>query len=421
MKIINPYEGIDFATAKVVKSISHEHIASGVEWQNAYDRGIRHFPTVSYQPSVPRFPASNFYCRIVSGQEVYIEYKDWESVPNGVFVLENKILKGGIDAFDDSNGNTIKTDDLPQVPNNEHPEFTKDLRTTTYSLSHFNVLGNMWGEAGHGLNNGTPAQREGHPIHDLSETSNFLLADNQYWKGKAFVTINHCESVTAAEELIKSSLGQLPMGYELFNQSRSRLRNQQIRNTYDKLLRKGFRLYALAVVDWQGVIEIRRTSEEEKANDYIFDATEDRGCNVLYVPNNYDELPANDFIKYNDKSYPNLHGNVYTKAEAGLDCYITGKFFASGLGNHRITNLSITGRKVTFSVDGNPTILKAITSKGEKIVSANNIEISIGIGVTYVRFEAYYDNDVIRDFIFTQPIYIEENNKDDVAQRLLLL
>lgn len=419
MKVINPYEGIDFTTAKVVKSISHEHIATELAWQKAYNRGIRHFPALHYLPAVPRFPASNFYCKIVDGQEVYIEYEDWKSVPDGIFILENKVLKGGISSFTDSDGNIINTDDLPQVPNNEHPTFTKDLKTTTNFLIHFNVLGNMWGEAGWGNNNGNTSQRSGHPICDLSDMSKFLIESNQYWGGKAFATINHCSSSAAAEEIIKSNLRQLPMGFELFNQGYSRSLNQQFRDNYDYLLRKGVRLYAVAVADWQGTIETARTDEE--SNNYTYDATEDRGCNVLYVPDNYETLPANDFVRYNNKSYPNLHGSIYTKAEAGLDCYMQGKFFASGLGNHRITNLNIMGRKVTFSVDGNPTLLKAITSKGEKIVSANNIEISIGIGVTYVRFEAYYDNDVIRDFIFTQPIYIEGNNNDDVAQRLLLL
>ena len=70
LKIINPYEGIDFATAKIVKSISHEHITTALAWQKAYNRGIRHFPALDYSPATPRFPASNFYCRIVDGQEI---------------------------------------------------------------------------------------------------------------------------------------------------------------------------------------------------------------------------------------------------------------------------------------------------------------------------------------------------------------
>ena len=419
MRVINPYAGVDFG--KTVKSITHEHIHSAGQWTKAYERGIRHFAAMSYSPAAPRFPASNYLFKIVDGVPVFNTYKDYANLPNNDYTIVDKRLEGAVEEFKDSEGNIVKTDDLPQVPNNEHPTFTQQLGVTTNFIQHFNVLGNMWGEAGWGDNNGSIADRNGHPLSDLSDMTKFLDASNQYFAGgKVFGTINHCGNLSSAKMLIGSELGKIPLGFEVFNQGYTRDLNRKYRDCYDKLLSEGYRLFAVSVIDWQGYIEKDYADEE-----YIADVDYDRGCNVLLVDSSYDSLPANDFMVVDGKKYPNYHSATYTKAEAGLDCYINGRFYASGLGNHSITELSEKNGTINFSVDGSPSGMAVITNLGRTSVAGNSLSYSIEKGVSYVRFEVFYDNDEKKDFIFTNPIWVEDNdiaeNKSKKIKRNLLL
>lgn len=406
MKIVNPYEGVDWT--RTVRSITHEHIHNATAFANAYNRGIRHFAAMSYSPASPRFPASNYWLRVVDGEPVSQTYKDFNDLPNGDLTIVDKTLKGSVTQFTDSNGNVVFTDDIPQIPNNEHPTFTRKIGETTTFLNHFNVLGSMWGEAGWGANNGTTADRAGHPICDLDDMANFANTTNQYWKGKLFVTINHCRIDSAAEVLLSSRLGNYAVGFEVFNQGFTREYNASFRSCWDKLLSAGYRLNGVAVIDWQGYIEKDKLPSEDITN-YIPEADYDRGCNVLLVDAEYDNLPANDFIEIDGKKYPNFHSSKRTKAEAGLDCYINGKYYASGLGNHQITELSTNGDVITFRVDGSPSKITAITNKGEVQGSGSAITYKVPKGVSYVRFEVFYNNDTKKDFIFTNPIYVEDN------------
>lgn len=418
MNVINPYDGVDFT--RIVKSITHEHITNYLRWANAYNRGIRHFGSVSYQPSAPHFPASNYWYKVIDGIPVPQTYQDFADLPNQDYTVVNKELTGSVKTFEDSEGNTINTDDLPQVPNNEHPTFTKEIGVTTSFLNHFNVLGNMWGESGWGKGNGTISDRVGHPLCDLSDMAKFLDEENQYFKGKIFGTINHCKSLSGAKTLLNSDFSKMPLGFEVFNQGYTRPYNQQIRDCYDALLKEGYRLFAVSVVDWQGDIE--RGGADD---DYVKEADYDRGCNVLLVEDDYDSLPANDFIEIEGKKYPNYHSLTRTKAEAGLDCYISGRFYASGLGNHLINELLENNGIISFSVDGSPSSMYLITNIGRTEIIGNTVKYAIEKGVTYVRFEVYYDNDEYKDFIITNPIWVEDhednNDKQKTKKNLLLI
>ena len=110
-----------------------------------------------YSPACPRFPASNYAYKLQNGTPVLNTYKDFKDIANADYTIVDTELKGSVDSFT-SNGKVIRTDDLPQIPNNEHPTFTKKLGVTTSFLNHFNVLGNLWGEAGWG--SGTTQQRK---------------------------------------------------------------------------------------------------------------------------------------------------------------------------------------------------------------------------------------------------------------------
>jgi hypothetical protein len=446
MKIINPYQGIEFASAKRVKSITHEHIVRGegsASVQNAYNRGIRHFAALHYGPAVPRYPMSNFYYR---SEGVPYAYKDYNDVPNGDWSIVGKYLIGmGYSSFVDADGRTILTDDLPQIPNNEHAlwSLNKSASPVQY-YNHYNMLGNLWAEAAMGDNNGSAAQRgDGiHSLWDSKDFSKYREADNQVFLDKTFGTINHPSSVQAAMDLLNVDEA-LFNAIEIYNNDYSEGWNKQFGEVYNAILARGFRKWCVAVVDWQGYVQLDLTAREKEYWQSRYDAeadkslyptmmdyykefgrkvSYDRGCNVLYVPSNYDDLPANDFVVGTDgKMYSNPHSKVYTQAEAGMDAYIQGAFYASGFGNHAITNLSVDGNKVTFSVDGNATEIAAYTNKGKMVGEGNSMQVTIPKGVNFIRFEALYDEDEKKDFICTQPLFIEDNQDNDSAKRMLIL
>lgn len=440
MKIFNPYEGIDFKNALKVNSITHEHIYTEATWKSAYERGIRHFGALHYSPACPRFPASNYAYKLQNGTPVLNTYKDFRDIANADYTIVDTELKGSVDSFT-SNGKVIRTDDLPQIPNNEHPTFTKKLGVTTSFLNHFNVLGNLWGEAGWGM--GTTQQRKGHPISDLSDFENFFKPENQYWESKLLFTINHCTSVYEARQFIDIINGRCPIAVEVFNNGYSMGYQQEFQNCYDSLLQEGYKLFCLSVVDWQDYIEGDLIPKEEKYWEDQFNAltqeqkdlygtwknyymavgrkvTYDRGCNVLLVDASYNNLPANDFVKIDGLSYPNLHSSTYTQAECGMDAYMQGHFFASAFGNHSINEITIDDNSISFAVDGSPTEIFAISDSKKINGTGNSMRFYFQQGSKYVRFVAKYDNDEKKDFIATNPIWFEEETTNLQTQMLLL-
>jgi len=443
MRIINPYSGINFSTVQSVRSITHEHIYAEDKWKSCYDRGIRHFAAMHYQPSAPRFPASNFYYKIEGSNPVLWPYIDFVNLQEGDFDTKEWTLQGRIISFVDKDGNTILTDNLPQIPNNEHPTFTRKLGETTKFLQHFNVLGNLWPECGWGVQ-GRAALRSGHPLSDLDDFANFFNSANQYWTGKLLFTINHTTARADALTYINAVAGRCPIAFEVFNDDYTDARNEQFVRLYDELLSDGFRLQVTAVVDWQGYISLDMTPAEEEYWQAAYDALPpeekaqyedykayyaavgrtrnyDCGCNVLYVPAGYDNLPANDFLTIDGKSYPNKDSETYTKAEAGLDSYIAGTYFASAFGNHQITDLSVSANRVAFSVDNAATSVVAVSNLGRTEVSGNSISVLVKPGMKYIRFEARFNNDEKPDFIYTNPLFIEDNEEKSEAERILLL
>ena len=148
--------------------------------------------------------------------------------------------------------------------------------------------------------------------------------------------------------------------------------------------------------------------------------TYDRGCNVLLVDASYNNLPANDFVKIDGLSYPNLHSSTYTQAECGMDAYMQGHFFASAFGNHSINEITIDDNSILFAVDGSPTEIFAISDSKKIKGTGNSMRFYFQQGSKYVRFVAEYDNDEKKDFIATNPIWFEEETTNLQTQMLLL-
>ena len=453
MRIVNPYSGIDFAQAKRVNGISHEHIFATPALKNAYDRGIRWFACVNYQPAVSAAPSLagwsatykrwNYYdvsathpTGGIDGSDIYtpelaketippsyvtdgvvIAYKtsdsntDYEKYEDGSWSLVGDLdsalelmdatYTSSCSPFTAENGDEVNPAELPALGNAEHAI----LRGENGQLEsqHFNVLGNMKPESCVWVAPYYPRSFVNeHPIIPFTEMEQFFSTDLQF-TGKVFGTINHQYKLPVLRHYLDGG-GSLFKAMELFNQGATKERCQMFRDAYDQLLREGRRLYVLAVADWQGDIEETGYDGQDMTG-YVKECNFDRGCNVLYMPSNYDSLTKEG------------------KTEAGLDAYLAGTYYASGLGRHYITGLSVSGNIVTFSVDGTPSKMKVITTKGTyQYTNTNSVKAVIRKGDTFVRFEAYYYGDSYdMDFIFTNPLWIEDNESDNSALFLLLL
>ena len=530
-RIINPYDGIDFGSITRVNSITHEHIGSSERLQSAYDRGIRHFPSVWYQPSSPVYPYSNsnytfkdflyydtthpdsssgtidvtyptakaarasvafngvkkkgcivaystdgstvLYTKLIA-DEWSTEDEDWinitsEQLGNSLETFDNSFQRT-LTSFIDENNVEQSSDILPQIPNSEKVY----LRTSSGTANqHINALGVTHAHAGVFERKGLHRDfRLRHYIYALDEMYDIYEESNYSLYGKNFYTINHCNSLIAALNTI-NDFGDYFNAFELFNQGYSSGWNKEFRNTYDSLLKQGYKLNVASVVDWQGdnaswqytsasdklywTNAYNALSSEEKARYQAeYDAIEnpssylygdsvvgywyytykreckcDRGCNVLLVDNSYNSLPANCFNP--SQEY------FYSKAEAGLDAYRAGKYYASGRGVHYITSLTVDNNRITISFDASARI-KIVTNKYVLETNGSTASMDIQQGVTYVRFEAYFEsgkpNDWdemsaeeqepymkqgVMDFIYTNPIWVETDGNGDLKQKMLLL
>lgn len=445
-QIVNPYADVNFESTPRVLSISHEHIfadAYNNRFKSAYDRGIRIFACVNYFPSAPSVcPAGKLgLTEDANFSSWNIPVEDWidpslVDIPENQFALSLEDLQqykttryysGFCPSFIDKDGNEVLTKDIPQIANMEFA-FTPWVRGIpwTEEPTHHNVLGNLFSVPTNGMGT-TPifegmtiaeerAWRRAHPLYSMAEMKQrYLNHDYQQFDGKIFGTINHTYNV----EGIKKYLDSAPEVYramELFNQGFTKTTNNEFRNAYDSVLRQGYRIWGTAAVDWQGIREVdlmpsekaewiaaynNLTSEQQAQygswqNYYNATAVKecpdkDRGCNVLYI-DNYDSIVAN---------------NPQLAAEVGLVSYINGRYYMSGFGNYKPTQISADLNAASFSVNSQAT-LRAITNNSVKEIVGSSISVPITKDTTYVRFEAYFAD---KDFIFTNPIFysVEDN------------
>jgi hypothetical protein len=160
---------------------------------------------------------------------------------------------------------------------------------------------------------------------------------------------------------------------EIWNQTSGANRSEQMRKTYDNILMEGYKIWGVAVVDWQG------------NGSYVKDI--DRGCNVMLLPNSY-----------NNKSRDE-------KAELALDAYIDGRFFCSGWNTFQIKNVEINETNICIQFTQNIEKINIIMNgKSTSIFNSDSAEVTVDQSTKFVRFEAW-NND---DFLFTQPFFVEK-------------
>lgn len=445
----NPYEDVVFSSVNCINAISHEHIRTKDALKNAYQRGIRFFACVSYNPAVPPYPLSlwegtfedlNFVDvsyswpnkglgnsdiyssegakRVIpntymlrqkglvigykdsSGDYVYEKLtksplstsdNDWFSLckeSSAWLVLpENRLedyletvsrsFSGSIPSFILDSGEIIPTSSLPQVPNAEHPTFVGD---NGVSVGHFNILGSTTSEPGWSKYAST-SWRLKYASKKVSSINSLFLNSE-----KIFGTINHNSNIKAIKYLL-NNCPDVFKAMELFNQSATRELCQKYRDSYDKLLSDGYRIWGTSAVDWQGYREEKGFSGQDMES-YKKECGFDRGCNVLLIDD------------WNNMT-------VSEQSEAGLEAFINGRYYMSGLGNHHIKSLTESDGVIRLEVDGNPSRIRAITANEVISLVDNSIAVCITEKTKYIRFEVFYYNDKNdMDFIFTNPVFV---------------
>ena len=355
-RIENPYHGINNALR--IKSISHEHITTQARLEKCLNRGIEVLCAVNYQPSVPSMPINGWSAT----------YRDYRSLTD--LTIVSRTFSNGFEDFIDDTGNYVDLDQIVQLPNSEKCYVRN-------SPIHANFIGSLWGDPGI---SSLPGIRPDEYPNDFRATHKLYTWDdifknisaNLMFEGKCFGTLNHPEhSISMHENFVKYSYG-LVKGMEIFNQGFTKAKNEYFKEQYDALLKKGYRLWCLSVVDWAD-------SRGDNSVKY------DRGCNVLLLDDAY------------------LSKTPVEKTEMALDAYIDGSFYASGLGSFDIIDVNVNDDEVVvkFSevVD---VIIIDIDGIRTQIKNTDSVSVLLGIKNIFARFEAYKGD----DFIYTNPFFL---------------
>ena len=347
MKIINPYNGVNWATVNRVQSLGHGHshslnvnqaFKSVKAW---YDDGIRHFAYSNYYPSSPTYPIGNdsLWCRGVT--EDNVKYANW--------IAENHIT------------------DIIQSPNAEHHN-VKNTSDTIISRLHINGIGSTFSSGN--PPNVSPVGCQ-IPWSDLFDN---IIDDLQY-DDAGGITINHpvwtmaasSNKLTYAEIIKMLDYDHRVLGIEIYNHtSETSESNGWALDLFDQILKTGRKCWGFAVPDhhFPGY-----KSGEGSA-----------GRNVLLVESKteYDCL----------KAYRN--GNFYCQL------YNT---------DLKFSEISLVGRTLNINAPYASTIT-FVTDRSRKTVSGETASYRIPSSAIYVRAEATGTIDGVTDQIFSQPIML---------------
>lgn len=375
MITLNPYNNIDFAQCVTLMSNTHEHIFDQQKLENAYNRGLRNINLLHYGPSTPQRLDPNYQA----------EYTDYTSTTDLTKVTKLCPKRNFAD-FTDKDGNSVSLSDIVVVPNCEHV----NISGYPYML-HTNYLGSEFGDPGWMRQDGdtsewAPQWRIDHPI--LTDYELFDGVGNNLPFGKVFGTLNHptdgISSYSITDQFIEHSDG-LIQAVEIFNRGYQPATNKSFEDYYFYLLNKGHHLWALSVVDWQG--------------DGPY--TEDFGASLLLLPSDYASM------------------TYIQKQNAILDAYIGGRYFPTGLGTIRITNIEQDEDRVTFTFNTSARIVYGIYDGEYKPIGSNISSICVDTrnASKFFMLKALGDGD---DFIWTNPIYVN-NKKKSIVDKFKVL
>lgn len=370
MITLNPYRNIDFAQCVTLVSNTHEHIFNQSTLENCYNRGVRNINLLHYSPSTPQ----------KFDPDYQVEYEDYTSATD--LTKTTKLSpKRSFSNFVDKDGNQVNLSDIVVLPNCEHV----NIIGYPYML-HTNYLGSEFGDPGWLKQDGDTQQgvqwRIDHPIITDYELFAGIRANMPF--GKIFGTLNHptdgIPSYSVTDQFIEHSDG-LIKAVEIFSGAYTASVLQDFEDYYDYLLNKGYQLWCLAVVDWQG--------DGEQAQ------TGDRGANILLLPSNYSEL------------------TYIQKQNAILDAYIAGTYFPIGRGELLITNVEEFGDNIKFTFNKPAHVIYCMYDGNKTIVASDTSSVVINTkkASKYVRIKALGDNN---EFIFSNPIFVRNNLSNTV-------
>jgi hypothetical protein len=408
LNIENPYSNVEWDNVQLAQT--HEHCYDEAKLTSSYNRGIRVIACSHYFPSTPRYPMSGWSSpykdlhtleEYKAGDHSYVDRTNTDSIPT--------ITIGG---------NTINTDTIPQIANAER------CFVSGYG-GHCNILGLLWGSFGNAVCDFALTYRQSEEdkalLYQLRrdyslesiEKFNDLLNDETMWQfgsQYAFGTINHCNSVGSAKNLL-DGCPSIFKAMELFNQGYSAGWNDGFRTAYDSLLSQGYKIWGTAVVDWQGdwarwnfTTAAEKTEWQAKydalssAEQQQYGSAEayymqtgryqfDRGANAILLPQSYNGLSVQD------------------KAKEVIKAYIGGRYYMVGLGAYGI-RVSVNGNTIAFTLSDYCDHIKVITATGSQTYSGTDtIYHKAKATDIFVRLEATWDDG---DFVYTNPLFVSE-------------
>ena len=360
----NPYQNIDFSNCKKVLSNTHEHIYEQERLEWCYNKGIRNINLLHYKPAAPQ--------KFEDGYSV--DFQDYTSINDLTIITKHSgdyLPTSPYHDFIDKDGNEVHLSDIVVLPNCEHT----NIRGYNYWV-HSNFLGSEFAEpADLDMPGGVYGDRANYKI--LNDEQLFEGVTTHRPFGKTFGTLNHpADSRTNLddeERFVARSCG-LINAVEVFNGDYGGVDAEINRNCeafYDRLLKKGYELWCVAVPDWANI-------------GYSMDL----GMNMLLLPSNYDSL-------------------IYVeKQNAILDAYIAGHFFAVGVGGLSITNILQDDDNITFVFNKNAAEIYGIFDGNSKLIGTNVSQVTVNplYASKYFRLKAIDSNG---DFIYSNPMFIK--------------
>ena len=478
--LYNPYSGVDWNTTPRVKAVSHEHVYAARMVARMYDRGIRFFAHVHYQPAVPRVPLSdidgtfedwNYYdVTYVSGNNfdnvVDARKNTPDTLNNGQMVCNFK-QSGLIVAYQDSNGvqhwtkliRNLSTDETwneccedetawTDIATNEDMKanLTKHQRTLAYSIPTFQSAADV-----SVYNGGIPSiafegDGEEHNTDDFPQIPNAehtlfrplghfnvlgsrasepawsLGAPNSFRYSNPLYGINDIATVFPNSSSFYDN--------KLFgsqNHDASVAQYKQLQDKYPWF--KGLEIYnngmqrsdnASYLTSFHQLLNDGRTvfalAVCDWQGDYNGTSDVDGGTNVLYLPSDYASM------------------SVANKSKAGMDAYMNGCFVASRFGSRHILDFSVNtaSRTATFKVSDTAKELSLVFNGVKHTINnASEVTASIPRSTTNITAEAWFagENSQIwksetkladsADFIFTQAIILE-SEKTGMSDALVM-
>lgn len=376
--IANPYK--DISSAFRQKMTTHEHICGNTvdhAWhqqrlQDLINRGNDIVAGVNYQPAVPTYPLTGF-------SHKYKAFKAWDDL-----TVVDKEFSAYYEDFVKDNGDICRIADVVALPNAEHAWFRLPSGKVNGGL-HINLVGSMYGEPASEIPTNWEGRSEDlyqwrldHPLYTLKEL--LQLSKESALFGTLFGTLNHPGytglSVADAISVMKvaDEVGDVIHAVEIYNNGDSKKQHAINESVFDGLLMAGYKLNCVSVVDWSNSF----------ASDAYNTDGDNKGTNVLLLPNNYESLAYAD------------------KQKSVMSALRNGAYYATGLASFSIENISVDGNVISVEFDAPCDNIECVID-GLKTHYYNTKKVTIGLGKDkkYVRFKATKGT----DFIYTNPFF----------------